>query len=551
LLLIAPWLQVGGADKFNLDLLEQLCHHGWEVTIATTLKGDHSWLPLFTRYTPDIFILDNFLRLADYPRFLRYLMHSRQPEVVLVSHSEFGYLLLPYLRAHFPGVTFVDLCHIETEGWKNGGYPRLAIAYQEFLDLNIVVSRHLKRWLIEQGFDPQRSRVCYINIDTDKWCPDPERGVAVRRELGVNEAVPVILYAGRICAQKQPRVLARTILRLRDELDFVVLVAGDGPELEWLRSFVEGQKLGDRVRLLGAVPNKRIRELLTATDLFFLPSEWEGIALAIYEAMACGVPIVGADVGGQGELVTPECGVLVTRSDEESEAARYAQVLTELLGNAQRRLAMGRAGRARVQAFFRLEQMGERMVTLLQEARQLHQAQPRPVPDLGVGRICAMQAKIIQEQAGCIEEIGVGKTWLEGQWVSWQRVAKDQEKLIDEQRAWIEQLEKGKAWLEGQRARCDEQRAWIEQLEEGKAWLEGQRARWQGVAENQQKVIDEQRAWIEQLEEGKAWLEGQLRERRMKAERLQDVLEHLSRLWIPQSLRQAVKNFVRRKLADE
>jgi hypothetical protein len=145
--------------------------------------------------------------------------------------------------------------------------------------------------------------------------------------------------------------------------------------------------------------------------------------------------------------------------------------------------------------------MGERMVTLLREARQLHEAQPRLGLNLEVGRICAMQAKTMQEQAGCIEEIGAGKAWLESQWKSWQSVAKDQEKLIQEQRAWIAQLEQGKAWLESQ-------------------WKS-----WQSVAENQWKVIQEQRAWIAPLERGKAW--------------------------VPQSLRRAVKNLVMRKLADD
>jgi hypothetical protein len=131
---------------------------------------------------------------------------------------------------------------------------------------------------------------------------------------------------------------------------------------------------------------------MTAADLFFLPSKWEGIALSIYEAMACGLPVVSADVGGQRELVTPECGVLIVRGDEESEAEHYAQILAELCRDAQRRRAMGRAGRARVQAHFRLDQMGERMNSLLQEAMQLHVTRPRPVPSLGVGRICATQA---------------------------------------------------------------------------------------------------------------------------------------------------------------
>lgn len=269
----------------------------------------------------------------------------------------------------------------------------MAVEYQELLDLNIVVSEHLKRWMVERGLDPQRGRVCYINIDPDAWRPDPERRVAVRQELRIDDTAPVILYAARICAQKQPGVFAQTMLRLAQMASpFVALVAGDGPDLERLRSLITRYKLGDRVRLLGAVPNERVRELMAAADVFFLPSEWEGIALSIYEAMACGLPIIGANVGGQRELVTPECGVLVERSDEETEARQYAATLAKLLENPQRRQEMGQAGRGRVQALFRLEQMGERMISLLQEAMGLHRTQPRPVPSRGLGQACAAQA---------------------------------------------------------------------------------------------------------------------------------------------------------------
>jgi glycosyltransferase involved in cell wall biosynthesis len=392
LLLVVPWLTCGGADKFNLDVLEQLTRRGWEVSVATTLNGDCLWLPHFARYTPDIFILRHFLRLVDYPRFLRYLIQSRQIETVIISNSELGYLLLPYLRAYFPGVTFCDFCHIEEEYWKNGGYPRAAVEYQELLDLNIVSSEHLKGWMVQRGAEPQRIQVCSTNIDADLWCPDLERRATVRQELGITETVPVVLYAGRVCAQKQPRVFAQTMQRLCQRGTwFVALVAGDGPDLEWLRSVVKKQGMGERVHLLGAVSNERVRELMTAAEVFFLPSQWEGIALSIYEAMACGLAVVGADVGGQRELVTPECGVLVARSDEATEIERYAEVLIGLLQNPQRRQEMGQAGRRCVSTHFRLEQMGERMAFLVNEAMRLHAAEPRPVPGLGLGRACATQ----------------------------------------------------------------------------------------------------------------------------------------------------------------
>ncbi len=393
LLMILPWFTIGGADQFNLAAIEQLVAKGWEVSIATTLKGDHSWFPSFSRLTPDIFILHHFLRLVDYPRFLRYLIGSRQVDVVIISNSELGYLLLPYLRAMCPDVAFVDYCHAETEYWKNGGNPNLAVEYQELLDLNLVASAHLKSWMVKRGAQPNDIEVCHVNVDAEKYRPDPERRVIVRQELQLPERVPMILYVGRICAERPPQVLGHTLWQLKTMGEqFVAIVAGDGPDLDWLRTFIRRQGLKDQVRLLGAVAHDRVCDLMTAADIFFLPSRWEGIALSIYEAMASGVAVVGADVGGQRELVTPDCGILVAKSDDETEARTYAAVLRQLLHDPAQRQAFGRAARERVCTQFRLEQMGERIDELLQTARRLQTERKRPTLGQGLGHASASQA---------------------------------------------------------------------------------------------------------------------------------------------------------------
>lgn len=393
LVMIVPWIVMGGADKFNLDLLEQLTQRGWEVSIATTLSDDHSWLPVFTRSTPDVFILQNFLRRVDYPRFLRYLIDSRQVDLVMISNSELGYQLLPYLRAHCPHVTFIDYCHMEEEYWKNGGYPHMAVEYQELLDLNTVSSNHLKDWMVQRGAEAERIRVCYTNIDPEAWKPDTEIRQAVRDELELDTQAPVILYAGRICAQKQPKVFAQTLLGLVERTPHVVaLVAGDGPDFTWLQTFIRRQRLEQHVRLLGAVSRQRMQQLMAASDVFFLPSHWEGIALSIYEAMACGLPVVGADVGGQRELVTPACGTLISPGAEASEVERYIEELARLIQDPSARQAMGRAGRQRIGEGFQLDQMAERIEAVITEATQLRQSQPRPQPGPGLGLACASQA---------------------------------------------------------------------------------------------------------------------------------------------------------------
>src|SRR5207248_11280610 len=121
-----------------------------------------------------------------------------------------------------------------------------------------------------------------------------------RARLGISDGEPVVLVAARLAEEKQPTVMAETFRLLHgDGVRFTALIAGDGPYMGWLRGYTRRHMLRGDVRLLGAVPRDQVVDLLAAADVFFLPSRWEGIALAIYEAMSSSLPVVAADVGGQ------------------------------------------------------------------------------------------------------------------------------------------------------------------------------------------------------------------------------------------------------------
>ncbi|MCC6396857.1 MAG: glycosyltransferase [Bacteroidetes bacterium] len=393
LLMILPWLALGGADKFNLDVIRQLRPRGWEVSIATTAKGDHTWLPEFAGATPDVFALSHFLSHADYPRFLTYLIRSRQIDAVLVSNSEFGYRLLPYLRSQFPDVLLLDYCHMEEEGWDHGGYPRFAVQMQELLDVNIVSSSYLKTWETRRGGDPARIEVCTTNVDTGEWHPDEETRVREREAMRISGSLPVILYPGRIVAQKQPQVFLQTVRLLRQGgAQFRAIVAGDGPELEFMKQTAREWRLEEAVSFLGAVPNERIKELMMMADVLFLPSKWEGISLTIYEAMAAGLAVVGAAVGGQAELVTEGSGILIQPSTPEAEAETYAKELRRLLDDPAYRSRLQHEARARVEQHFSLTAMGDRLEEILRHARDLQRTHPRPAVAPGLARSTAVEA---------------------------------------------------------------------------------------------------------------------------------------------------------------
>jgi glycosyltransferase involved in cell wall biosynthesis len=363
-LMIVSQLVMGGAEKFNLDLIRMLIEqHDWQVTVAATLTSKHEWRHRFEELTPDVFTLDSFLRLCDYPRFLAYLVESRGIDSILVTWSQLGYQLLPYLRARFPHVRCCDYVHMEEPEWKYGGYAAYSIAYRAFLDRAIVSSQHLKNWIVAHGGDAGKTSVATTNIDPEDWRRDRFDQASLRAKWSVPPGPPVILFAGRICEQKQPVVLAETLRGLHERAaPFRCLVAGDGPDAPWLRAFVERRGL-EEVRFLGSRSNEEMRELLALADIFFLPSKREGISLAVYEAMAMSAVVVGACVGGQKELLTPECGVLIQRSADE--AATYVEVLSSLLPDAARLREMAANARRRVAEHFPLTEMGRQMAGLL------------------------------------------------------------------------------------------------------------------------------------------------------------------------------------------
>jgi glycosyltransferase involved in cell wall biosynthesis/GT2 family glycosyltransferase len=371
LLLIVPQFEIGGADKWNLDLITFLKAEGWEVTVVATTKAKNVWEEQFRAVTNDVHILRNYVPLADAPRYLRWLIATRQPDVVCVSNSQLGYALLPFLRACFPEIPFVDYVHMEEEYWRSGGYAQDSVRHKNSLALTGVTSNHLKEWMTARGKDDVFVRTVYINIDSDQWRHDANAVPVQRGKYKVPEGFAVILFAGRLTEQKQPDVFAETAeILLTQTKDIFFLIVGDGKMAGCVTALQK--KHPKNVKWLGAVESSEVKDLLNIADILFLPSRMEGVSLAFYEAMAMGVIPVGADIGGQAELVTQECGILLGKTPKAEQAKKYAELLSALLGDAERMSAMKVCSRERVEKHFQLRQMGAAMLAFFEEAKVTH-----------------------------------------------------------------------------------------------------------------------------------------------------------------------------------
>jgi glycosyltransferase involved in cell wall biosynthesis len=389
LLLLLPFLDVGGVSSFALAMLDQLVARGYSCTVATTLPGAHPLHDAFARRA-EVWLLEHFLLRADFPRFLRYLIESRGIDTLLLSNSLLGYRLLPFFRSYCPDLTIIDYNHMRDPDTANGGGPGFGAAYDALLDMHLASSDELRGWMVAHGADPARSHVVYTSIDAARWRPNPEVRAAVRAELGLGDE-PLVLYAARLTPQKQPQVFARVVARLAARgLSFRCIVAGDGPDARALARFLRRHQLTDRVRMLGSVDSERVQKLMAASDILFLPSAYEGLALVLFEALASGVVPVSVDSGGQRELVTPDCGVLVAPDAHQEE--RYAAALEWLIRAPRQREQMARMGRARVVESFSITTMGAQLDELIGQARQLACTAPRERVGQGAASVAASLA---------------------------------------------------------------------------------------------------------------------------------------------------------------
>lgn len=183
----------------------------------------------------------------------------------------------------------------------------------------------------------------------------------LREEAGVEPGAYLFVCAARLHPQKGHSVLLDAVRQLvdADVGPFAVLLAGSGPLRGEIEARVRERRLAHHVRLLGLRDD--MPSLFLQCDAFVLASLYEGLPLAILEAMAAGLPIVATTVGGVGEVVEHRRhGLLVPPGDAHALAAAMA----ELIRNPAQGRAMGQAARAIVQRDYSIDVIAERTMAV-------------------------------------------------------------------------------------------------------------------------------------------------------------------------------------------
>lgn len=205
----------------------------------------------------------------------------------------------------------------------------------------------------------RRDHVHYLPnpVDTRQFSPiAPEQKMALRRQLGIDEAARVAIIAGRLSREKGQLDALAAWKQCPIPNSLLVLVGPDMPEHPWnigpeARAFVDREQLTTRVRFVGGVPPAEVPDWLRIADVALQPSHFEAFGTAAVEAMAVGLPVIASDVGGLRDFV--ESGVNGLRLPPQQPSA-WAEAITRVLGDDALRATLG-AGASRTATAFDTE----------------------------------------------------------------------------------------------------------------------------------------------------------------------------------------------------
>ena len=342
ILMFFPWMITGGADRFNLSLINGLDKEKYNVIVILTEPNKNVLRQEFEKHAI-VYDLTSFIDQKYWLAFVNYIIEKEDINVIFNSNSKFGYYVLPYLKARYSKLPIIDYIHMEEWYNRNGGYSRYSSMLDSIIDKTLVCNENSKNILQEHfGRREEDIKTVYVGVDEDEFDPAKYNKEKLLEKYSLDKNKHILSYICRISEQKRPILLLEIINKLKEvRKDFKVLVVGEGNLLSKMKAKAKELNLDDYIQFLGNI--EQTEEIYKISDLTINCSIKEGIALTSYESLSMGVPIVSSNVGGQAELIDENTGILITcRQNEkdiykeeynQEEVNDFTNAIVEILNN--------------------------------------------------------------------------------------------------------------------------------------------------------------------------------------------------------------------------
>lgn len=331
LLQVIPSLDIGGAQRFLVDLVKALDKKKFYPAVCVLGKKRNTFLEdeLEKKDIP-IFFLN--LRWAFHPftilRLSR-LFTSFKPDIIHTHLRAIRYVLIPSLLTKVP-VHIHTIHNLAKQDTSFFYRPLNKIAFKYLGVKTVSISREVARTVKDvYGID---SIVIYNGIPTQEY--------ACRKEEESKDDVISLINVGKFKKAKNHFLLIESFaIALEKEPKLRLVLVGDGSLRRRVEERVKQLGLSGKVVFLGW--REDVSSVLNNSDIFVLSSAWEGFGMVLVEAMAAGKPVVATKVGGVPEVVEEGlAGILVPPQDPVA----LAEAILTLAENKDLRKIMGQKG---------------------------------------------------------------------------------------------------------------------------------------------------------------------------------------------------------------
>ncbi len=283
-----------------------------------------------------------------------------------------AFLPLPFIWGPMGGGQKVPRSFKKTIHWKNRINQNLRLAGQWFWRNTWFRRRCVKKALA----------ILVCNTDTeDKIKTDekklyfyPVNGIS-SEELNLPSSTQgekpyqfSVIYAGRLDAIKGINLGIEAFYkfsRLFPESHFKII--GDGPERGRLEQLISSLNIKEDIELIPWMERGDLLEQLSLSDVLLFPSFRDGGGQVVIEAMACGKPVIGLNIGGPGFHIKKEWGIKIEPKNPGYTIQEMAKALEKLCLDGELREKMGEAGRRRTEEFYLWERLGDQLQRIYQE----------------------------------------------------------------------------------------------------------------------------------------------------------------------------------------
>lgn len=240
-------------------------------------------------------------------------------------------------------------------------------------DQFVCIGRDIERETLNAGIP--RDRVHYLphGVDLQRFRPATvDEQSQIRKAEGWPSDRPIVLFVGRLSTEKGVLDLLDAWRLLDDGRSWLVLVGPDMPAHPWdagakARAFIEEYRLQDRVRLYG--PSTDTARLYRAAEVFVQPSHFESFGISVIEAMASGIPVIAAKVGGMRDFLVDGENALL---HEPRSPLAIAAALRRALGDAGLRSQLAAAALRTVHQQFDEQALFDRYAALIESGVKDH-----------------------------------------------------------------------------------------------------------------------------------------------------------------------------------